>query len=465
MHKTKRNLTRLVVALAALGGGSAVHAQSADALIDKLVQKGILSAKEANELRAESDKDFTQAYQVKTGMPDWVTSLRINGDFRGRYDGTYNPQVDPGYAAGTPGTPIDDRHRFRYRLRVGAIATIRDNFEVGFRLTSSEAQGTFGGDPISGNTSFADNGSKKFIYIDQAYARWNALNTPTLTGSLTIGKMENPFVLSEMIFDPDYTPEGVAVNLGYNLTDAHALKLNLGGFMLDELSNDANDPFLIGQQLRWDAAWTPKIQTSLGGALLSIVNAKQGLVSGNVPDVNAGNSRTGGALNHTFTTFVADASATYTLDSFPMYKGAFPIKVGGEYAENLVTAERNKAYSLGVTFGKSGKKGLWDLSYKYKEMQGDFWYEEMVDSDFGAFYQTQSPFTSGLTAPAVIPGYKAGTNLRGHVIKAQYSPFDSLTFAATVFLANVIDTAGVGTVPASYDSGVTRVQVDAIFKF
>jgi hypothetical protein len=53
-----------------------------------------------------------------------------------------------------------DRSRFRYRIRPGIVATIKDNFEVGFRLTSSEAQGTFGGDPISGNTTFQDNASK-----------------------------------------------------------------------------------------------------------------------------------------------------------------------------------------------------------------------------------------------------------------------------------------------------------------
>jgi hypothetical protein len=468
MHIRKRKLTPIVVALAAMSGGAAVHGQSADALIDKLVQKGILTTKEANDLRDEADKGFTQAYQVKTGLPDWVTSLRLGGDFRARYDGTYNPQLDPNAAAGT--APIDDRHRFRYRLRYGAVATLRDDFEVGFRLTSSEAQGTFGGDPISGNTSFADNGSKKFVFIDQAYARWNGLHTASLTGSLTVGKMENPFVFSEMIFDPDYTPEGAAINLAYNVAEGHVLKFNGAGFMLDELSGDANDPYLLGAQLRWDAVWMPKLQSSVGAALLSIVNAKspfsnEGLSSANVPDVNGGNSRSATTtpaasttLDNTFTTFVADASVTYNLESFPMYSGAFPIRVGGEYARNLLASSRNEAYSFGVTFGKSGKKGLWDLSYKYKELQGDFWYEELVDSDFGAFYQTSSKFATGT-------GYKSGTNLRGHVVKAQYSLFDSFTLGATVFIANVIDTVAGGPIPASYDSDVTRVQIDAIWKF
>src|SRR5262245_22480859 len=64
-------------------------AQSADALIDKLVEKGILSVKEANDLREEVDKNFTQATSAKSGMPEWVTAIKFSGDMRARYDGVY----------------------------------------------------------------------------------------------------------------------------------------------------------------------------------------------------------------------------------------------------------------------------------------------------------------------------------------------------------------------------------------
>src|SRR4051812_47113395 len=189
MHIKRALLALFWGALA--GSGVTAHGQSADALIEKLVTKGILTKEEAKELREEANKGFTQAYQSKAGMPDWLTSFKISGDFRARYDGLFNPQLDPGAPAGTP--PIDDRHRFRYRLRVGAVATMRDDFEVGFKLTSAENNSGLGGDPLSANTTFADNGAKKFIFIDQAYAKWTGLKTPALTGSLIVGKLENPF--------------------------------------------------------------------------------------------------------------------------------------------------------------------------------------------------------------------------------------------------------------------------------
>src|SRR2546422_7839756 len=119
--KTKKTGAVLVMGVvAALTLGASGHAQSSDALIDKLVDKGILTVKEAQELREEADKGFTQAYAVKSGMPEWVTALKFNGDFRARYEGHY---VDnPAFV---------DRHRFRYRARFGATASLLDNFEIG----------------------------------------------------------------------------------------------------------------------------------------------------------------------------------------------------------------------------------------------------------------------------------------------------------------------------------------------
>src|SRR4030095_4112240 len=136
--------TALVALLSVLAIPGTARAQSADALIDKLVEKGILTVKEANELREEADKSFTHAYQVKSGMPDWVDSFKLNGDLRLRYDGIY---IDnPAFV---------DRNRLRYRLRFGATAVMKDNFEVGLRLMSGEGTTIAGvSDPISGNTTF-----------------------------------------------------------------------------------------------------------------------------------------------------------------------------------------------------------------------------------------------------------------------------------------------------------------------
>jgi hypothetical protein len=422
------------------------QAQSADALLDKLVDKGILSTKEANELRDETDAGFRKAYQVKSGMPDWVNSLKLNGDFRGRYE-HFSSENDA----------FIDRSRFRYRLRLGLVATIKDNFEVGLRLTSSEPTGSFGGDPISGNTTFQDNGSKKFVYVDLAYGKWSFVNTKSLTESITIGKMENPFVFSDMVFDGDYTPEGAGYNATFRLNDKHSFKLNAGAFVLDELGSDSKDPWMYGAQVRWDATWSTRIATTMGLAGLNMVN-ENSLTNGAVPAINRGNSRNAGtgALANNYNPIVADAALTYTfVDGIPMvYAAPFPVRFTGEYMNNLAASDRETAWAVGVTFGKSGKKGLWEVGYRFKDLGGDAWYEEFTDSDFGAYYQGTFP-NSGSGA-----GYGSGTNVRGHVVKASYTPFDALTLGITYFRTHLIDEA-----PGGSKSDMTRLQADAVWKF
>ena len=74
------------------------HGQSNDALLQKLVDKGILTTQEAGELKKESEGEFDKAYRTKAGLPDWVTSLKIYGDLRVRYESfhTDNDAAGPG---------------------------------------------------------------------------------------------------------------------------------------------------------------------------------------------------------------------------------------------------------------------------------------------------------------------------------------------------------------------------------
>ena len=465
MIKTKRfKWAALGAALLATGTlMPSAHAQSADALLDKLVDKGVLTVKEANDLREQADEGFTKSYQAKTGMPDWVNQLKIYGDLRGRYE-MFKTDNDVDGAS----QPNKDRNRFRYRLRVGATVTMKDDFEAGFRLTSSDpnSDGT-GGDPISGNSTLQNNGSKKFIYIDTAYGKWTPIhNGPWLLGT-TVGKMENPFTVSDMVFDGDYTPEGAALQGGYTFNDRHALKFNGAVFVLDEInqgSQASDDPLMTGLQLRYDAKWTPKLSSTVGLAWYSLFG-EENLNNSEVPNVNVGNTRyataTGthraGDLVNNYTPWVVDASVTYTLDSFPTYPGVFPIRIGGEYMNNPGASEENIAWWGGVFFGKAGKKKTWEASYRYKHLESDAWYEEVVDSDFGAYYQV------ALAGSGAGTGYRAGTGVEGHVAKLVYSLSDSFTIGATWFYTSLINPAVVAG--SETESHENRVQIDAIWKF
>jgi hypothetical protein len=448
----------LLATIAFLGGLSKSHAQSADALINKLVEKGILTVKEGNELREEAEKNFNDAYATKSGMPDWVQALKFNGDVRVRYEGFY---ADDKWIENGRTNRFTDRNRFRIRARLGVTATMLDNLEAGIRFTTGDNQGGFGGNPLTGNQTETDNASKKYVYIDTAYVKWSPLNGPDWSGSITIGKMDSPFLVDDMVIDYDYTPEGAATQVAYQFNDQHSVKFIAGGFVLDEIASSATDPYLIGGQLVWNANWNKKWSSSAGVATFSIQNPRS-LTNSSVPNINRGNTRNAdGTLAYEFYPVVGNASVTYLCETFPLYQGPFPIKPFGEYMYNYgaPSASDNYAWNAGVVLGKSGKKNTWEVSYMYKWLGANAWWEELVDDDFGAFYGAlNSPPNSGFG-----PGFGGGTNAKGHIVRFAYSPTDAFTFAVKWFLTDLIrsyPSSGIGS-----NSRMSRLQVDGTLQF
>ena len=442
--QNKQTITKLAVfagatALASLA--TQARAQSSDALIDKLVEKGVLTVNEAKDLRDEADKDFKTAFQAKTGMPDWVSGYKFSGDVRGRLD----------HISGDNNLMID-RLRLRYRVRFGVAVNMLDNLEAGLRLGSGDSAGN----PLSNNTTAENNFSKKPIWVDTAYGKWTAINSAGWLLSTTIGKMDNPFAFTPMVFDPDLTPEGAAIQGSYLINDKHTVAFNGGAFVMDEEKSNTHDPMMYGGQVLWNAKWNAKWASSVGVGAFQIVNPEQ-LSNANVAQNNQGNTRTGGGLLlNNYNPIIADASVTYTLDSFPFYTGAFPIKFAGEYIENPGASKNNTGYWAGVTFGKSGTKRTWDLSYRYEYLEADAWYDQLVDDDNGAFYQNAP--TGGAA------GYFGGTNVKGHLVKLNYSFTDSFSFACSFFMNDLINQTVYSNV-AEPNSPTLRVMADLMWKF
>jgi hypothetical protein len=428
------------------------HAQSSvDSLLNKLEQKGILSVDEAKELKAEnatnSVSDFNKALGAKFPMPDWVTGYKLSGDFRGRYD---DVSTDIGAFSGH-----DNNIRLRYRLRVGLTVNMKDDLQVGFRLgTDDNGKGadTTTGNPLSNNSTLQGNGSKKPVWIDAAYGKWTPINDGTWMVAGTIGKMDMPFQASGMVFDPDYTPEGAALQATYKINGQHSLALNGAAFVIDQTTS--RGPFLYGAQAIWNANWTPKLGTSAGIAGYDIANEANFTTAGPYPyDSNLGNTIVGGTTGtfaYHYNPIVASGSVTYMLDSFPLYPGAFPIKLAGEFMDNPAAGSNNEGWWGGVTLGKSGKRGAWDISYRYQRLEANAWWDQIVDDDNIAVLPTT--LKAGTAA--------GGTNIKGHLVKFNYSIFDSLTFSFTAYINDLIN----NPVPGAKTDAV-HAMADLMWKF
>src|SRR5262249_4472442 len=86
--------------------------------------------------------------------------------------------------------------------------------------------------------------------------------------------------------------------------------------------------------------------------------------------------------------------------------------------------------------------------------EGYAWWEELVDDDFGAFYgELNSAPNSGFG-----PGYGAGTNVKGHIVRVAYSPTDALTLNVKWYLTELINTFPAKGNQIGSDSQVSRWQ-------
>jgi hypothetical protein len=265
------------------------------------------------------------------------------------------------------------------------------------------------------------------------------------------GKMDQPFQASPMVFDPDYTPEGGALQATYKINDNNSLAFNGAAFVIDQ--STSRGPFLYGAQTIWNAKWTPHIGTSLGVAaydMANTANLNATVASGAAYDSNLGNTIVGGRPASDFNPVVASGSVTYTLDSFPLYNGAFPIKLAGEYMNNPAAASNNEGWWGGVTFGKSGKRGTWDISYRYQRLEANAWWDQLVDDDNVAV--VPASLTTGAAA--------GGTNIKGHMIKFNYSITDALTFTFTCYANDLIN----NPVPGAKTDAV-HAMADLMWKF
>src|SRR4051812_46795871 len=93
--------------------------QKFKALEDQLNQKSNIAT---TELPPPKLPESNSLFKV----PSWISSIRLVNDLRMRYDEIYAPDSD-----------FVTRWRMRPRLRLGAIVGVKDDWEIGFRITST----------------------------------------------------------------------------------------------------------------------------------------------------------------------------------------------------------------------------------------------------------------------------------------------------------------------------------------
>ena len=172
-------------------------------------------------------------------FPEWASRFKFFADLRVRYEGDFFPSGNdntgafPNFNAINTGPPFDvrgtlfspqidvdqDRERFRLRARFGLAADLGENFTAGIRIATGDNNA-----PVTTNQSLGlanqgqgGNFSRYAIWLDRAFLKYQLDGELDSEFSVTLGRFDNPFFSSDLIWDDDLGFDGIAVQGKYEV--------------------------------------------------------------------------------------------------------------------------------------------------------------------------------------------------------------------------------------------------------
>ncbi len=388
-----------------------LYAGEMDILVNKLVEKGILTPVEAQHVLDETKKEA--AREISKGkyssLPEWVQKMKLKGDLRLRY------QWDKEKSKA-------QRHRGRYRFRLGAETKVLDNVKVGFGLA------TGGSDPRSTNQTMTDSFQTPDIRLDYAYAEYKVFPYLILYG----GKFHRKSVLwqpSDLLWDGDINPEGGALVIKERLSADLRITLEGGALVLNESSKDTSDPamYFIQPVLTWAINKDVSLKSAFAYYGFSGIKGKS--------LEHSSNSNTGSAFGLVYNYNTINPS--FELDIKEPFSGIVPFfGFFGEYVYNPDPDSDNKGYLLGFKAGnkKVREKGQWQIKYMFRRLEKDAWLDIFPDSDF----------------------YGGETNAKGHEAIFEYGLAKNVIFGVDYYYSKNIKGERIPD---------NTLQVDLVLKF
>jgi hypothetical protein len=289
----------------------------------------------------------------------WTEKVQISGDLRYRHQ-SINEENTP------------ERTRQCIRARVGADAKVNESINFIFRLATCSSSG----DPTTTNQTLGEGFSHKPIWLDLAY--FEARPEPIKGLSLYGGKMKNPFFApgeSELIWDSDVTPEGLAVKYSqsFGLLEPSVIA---AGFWITERSADP-DSYLPAGQASLNLKLTNNMNLRFGVGYFDYQRAK-GYPTFFDPENSFGNTAsTVGTEKY----YANDFDELETFAEFGFKVGAIPVSIFTDYVNNCGADRDNTGYLAGFAIGKTKEPCDWAVRFNYRRMEKDAVIGVFTDSD------------------------------------------------------------------------------------
>ncbi len=414
-------------------------------------------------------------------------TFRPFGDIRGRYEGIFfgdgndNTGAFPNFNAINTGAPFDtagtlfspqynvdqDRNRARLRARFGADIMLGDGFTGGLRVATGDSNS-----PTSPNQSLGGSGgnfSKYQIWLDRAFLAYDVIKDEERELSLVLGRFDNPFFSSEVMWDDDLGFDGLAARGKFKVNDRVTAFGAAGLFPvfntdLNFASNqpskfESQDKWLYGAQAGIEWEINEDLTAKFGTAWYDFQNIEGELSTPYVPlgPNDAGNTdatrpsfaqrgNTYMALRNIIPTAANGFGTTNQWQYYGLasqfqvltvtgrldYDAYDPVKFAltGEFIKNLAfdandigaKAVNNRvgagigtfdggdtAWNMAFQFGRTAleKRGDWVAGIGYRYVESDAVVDGFTDSDFGGGGTNLQGFTLGGVL-AVSPRVRVG---------------------------------------------------------
>lgn len=312
-----------------------------------------------------------------------IPGLDVSGDMRVRQEWNF---VDG-----------RDRSRTAVRARVRASYAVSDHVSVGTQIATGDPDDPNSTDVTLGN--FVDDFA---VSLDQAWIRY-------ANGGFTAyaGKFPQIFQRTDMLWDGDVSPQGVAASYAIPLGKA---KIDARGiyFVIDEAAV-ARDSDMLGGQLALSAPLASDFKMGLTG---SYYHYRLGSVAGADAGDFRGNLLSGGRYLSDFHLLEGIGTLNWAGPS-----SRWPVSFTADYVRNLGAAvSGDTAFNLELAAGKTAQPGDWRIAYNYSEVE--------VDSVLAAFSHDNIDLSTNYRLHGLGLAYVPASHLQLDLLWYHYRPLD-----------------------------------------
>ena len=236
-----------------------------------------------NQIRDEVEVDLEKQAQEgklqtqQDNVPDWVKRLHLSGDVRVRFEGDMYPSGNAGgenytnfnsintgapfnFGQNNPNFPPSynvnqDRDRMRLRARIGMAYDLGQNFTVGMRAGTGSDDNPVSENQTLGGGNSAQGGyfGKYQLWLDRAFIRYELGGDSGKDISFTVGRFDNPFMHTSMIWSDDLAMDGAVVQGKYAVGGGVTPFLTAGAFPVfnTDLNFATNQPDKFDSEDKW----------------------------------------------------------------------------------------------------------------------------------------------------------------------------------------------------------------------